>query len=441
VISGVALGALLLIWPALLNGYPLLFSDTGAFMAQTIVPLMVWDKPYVYGPFLHLFHWRISLWGPLLAQGLIVSHLLWLVMRAVWPEARWWAHPALCAGLAQGTGLPWVVSLLMPDIFAPVLVLCVFLLGFTAPRGWLLGWLVLLGGFAAAVHLSHLPLAAGLIVLVGLVARRWTALARAAAPLLLAVLALLGTNLVGNGRLSVSPYGSVFALARLVADGPAARVIEDECAAGRSLHMCAWVGRFPTDSDDFLWRGDGPVWEPRRDGARPGGPISLAPEAAEIVGLTLRRHPLEVAWLALGNAVTQMGKSRIGDALVPDWLDDTVGLRLRQGDFPPAEQERFHHSLQFQGRLVSPLAVLHGSVLILATPFALLAWWRAHRAGDRLRLGLTICCLAALLGNAIVTGALSKPHHRYQARVIWLLPLVAVLGWQPPRPGRDVLPG
>lgn len=440
----IVLGALLLIWPALLNGYPILFSDTGAFMAQTILPLMVWDKPYLYGPFLHLFHWRVSLWGPLLAQALIVSHLLWLAGRAVWPGAGWRAHAGLCAVLAAGTSLPWVVSLLMPDIFAPVLVLCLFLLGFTQPRGWLLAWLTLLGGFAAAVHLAHLPLAAALILLVALTARRWGAVLRVAAPLGVALLALLGTNLAGHGRLAISPYGSVFALARLVADGPAARVIEQECAAGRPLHLCPWVGRLPTDSDNFLWSAEGPVWAPRTDGAQPGGPISLAPEASDIVALTIRRYPLEVAAHAARNALAQMGLSRVGDALIPDYLDVTVGLRLRQGEFPAAEQRRFRDSLQFDGRLPEVAARLTWPqpwLVLLAVPFALLGWWRAHMAGDRVRLGLVLCVLVGITANAAITGALSMPHHRYQARVIWLLPLAAILGWRSPRPGREVHPG
>ena len=55
-------GGLLLLWPALLNGYPLVFIDTHAYLAQTIVPRMAWDKPWVYGPFLHLGHWQLTLW-------------------------------------------------------------------------------------------------------------------------------------------------------------------------------------------------------------------------------------------------------------------------------------------------------------------------------------------------------------------------------------------
>ena len=73
----IAAGAALLVWPAFVNGYPLMFSDTGAFLHQTLGPLMIWDKPWVYGPLLHLFHWRTTLWLPLAAQALVLSHLLW----------------------------------------------------------------------------------------------------------------------------------------------------------------------------------------------------------------------------------------------------------------------------------------------------------------------------------------------------------------------------
>ena len=49
----IAGGGILLIWPALANGYPLLFSDTGSFMEQLLLPTMIWDKPWIYGCLLY----------------------------------------------------------------------------------------------------------------------------------------------------------------------------------------------------------------------------------------------------------------------------------------------------------------------------------------------------------------------------------------------------
>ena len=344
------LGGLLFCWPALLNGYPIVFSDTGAFLAQTVLPAMVWDKPYVYGPFLYLFHWRVTLWAPMLAVALGLSHLLWLAQRAVWGMARPRAHVWLCAGLAAATSAPWFATLLMPDIFAPALVLCLFLLGFSSLSRWEAAWIILVATLCSAAHLSHLPLAVALIVLTLLLARRLMPVLRVATPLALALGLLLATNWVGHGRLAVSPYGSVFALARLVADGPAARVIEAACPEA-GWHLCRWAGRLPTNSDDFLWNETGPVWAERDDGAQPGGPISLAPEASRIVALTLQLHPLEVALMAARNAVMQLFRAGVGDVLGNEYLAVTVGLRLEQGGFPAWEQENFRAGLQFQGRL------------------------------------------------------------------------------------------
>ena len=130
VFSAVLAGALLLIWPTFFNGYPLLFSDSGGFLHQTLGPLMLWDKPYIYGPFLHAFHWRISLWGPVIAQGLILSHLLWLTLRVLRGHATPLWHFGLCAFAALATAAPFSAALLMPDVFAPIVVLGLFLLGF-----------------------------------------------------------------------------------------------------------------------------------------------------------------------------------------------------------------------------------------------------------------------------------------------------------------------
>ncbi|MBV1797180.1 hypothetical protein [Siccirubricoccus sp. G192] len=469
--AAIAGGAALLLWPALLNGYPLVFSDTGAFLAQTLLGLVVWDKPYVFGPLLHAFHWRASLWLPAVAQGLLLSWLIWLVQRVLrgraglrriafiperqsavavclqsrftlpevhaCPRSALGAHLLLCAGLAALTAAPWFTALLMPDILAPALVLAVFLLGFGGDRlapaercG--LGLVAML---AVAAHLSHLPVAVALLLPVALLRRRWPPVLAAATPLAGALLLLLGTNWVGHGRLALSPYGAVFALARLVADGPAARTIEARCP-GAGWHLCRWAGRLPVDSDVFLWSGDGPVWAPRLDGARPGGPISLAPEAGEIIRQTLWREPLGVLRSGVANTLRQLGMAGVGDVLGPEHLEATVGLRLAQG-FPAAEQERFAQSLQARGLLpaaAAPFLWPHRAVLLLGTLATLLAGWRAARAGDTRRLGLVLCVLAGLVANAAATGALSGPHDRYQARIAWLLPLAGLLAWPRFRP-------
>jgi hypothetical protein len=420
--GAIVAGALLLCWPAIANRYPILFSDTHAYLVQASQPVMVWDKPWVYGPFLLLWHGRTTLWLPVLAQGFLVSHLLWLTRKVIAPATAGF-HLALCAALAAGSAAPWFVSLLMPDIFAPVAVLCLFVLGFGARlRPGERRWAGVLGTFAIAVHLSHLVVAAACVVVVALMARRWRPVRAAAAPLLGAVAILLVGNLAGNGRFGISPYGSVFALARLVADGPARLVIERDCPQA-GWRLCAWVGRLPSESDVFLWHDDGPVW------TTPGGPKALAPEASAIVARTLREEPGAVLRAALANTWTQLRLVALGDTLDANWLEESVVGSLR-AYFPPSEEARFRAGMQARGTLpalAAPLNRLFAALLLagaVASCFVLAIAWRRR---DIPRAGWAARALAAVVANAAAGGVLSRPNARYQARIAWLVLLPALM--------------
>jgi hypothetical protein len=442
----IAAGAAMLVWPAFLNGYPLLFSDTGGFLAQTLVPLMIWDKPWIYGPLLHLAHWRISLWLPLAAQALLLSHLLWLTGRVLWGARPWW-HLAVCAAAAALTTAPFTIALLMPDVFAPLVLLCLFLLGFASDRLSRLEalWVGLVATLGIAAHLSHLPLALALVVLGALMARRLAPVARMAAPLVGAVLLLLATNWVGHGRPSLSPHGASFLLARLQDDGPAARTIQAECP-GRGWYLCAFADRLPMDSDNFLWIPESPVNRDAEGHARFLGGALLSPEAREIVAETLRREPGAVAAAMVRNAVKQLFMAQAGDTLVPTHLEAAVGGRIREY-FPAAERARFDAALQTRGTLpaaIAPFLLPHVPVLLLGLPLCLFGFWRAAQAGDLRSFAFLLLVLGGVTANALATGALSKPHHRYEARILWLLPLagaMAVAASGRALPSRTLPPG
>ena len=447
--SGVRLGrragavlaaAPLLAWPAFVSGYPIVFSDTGGFLHQTLGPLMLWDKPWVYGPMLHAFHGRVSLWGPVAAQALMMSHLLWLTQRALRGAARPGAHLLLCLALAALTTAPFAVALLMPDVLAPALVLAAFLLG--PGRDALTraetAYLLLLATLAIAAHPAHLPLAAamaGFALLAGLPRHR--ALAdglRVAAPLLAAVALLLATNWAGHGRAVLSPHGATFLLARLQADGPAAAVIRSRCPDA-GWYLCAFADRLPMDANDFLWEADSPV---NRDAAgRPrflGGAL-LSAEASEIVAATLREHPLPVAAAMLRNALRQLVTAGIGDTLGNENLATALRPRIAEG-FPARELAAFDASLQARGALrdaMAPLVPLHAAVLLASLPLLALGGLRAWRARDAMSLAFLAAVLVALVANAAATGGLSGVFPRYQARIAWLLPAAALLLAMPRR--------
>ncbi len=438
--GAIAAGAVLLAWPALLNGYPLMFSDTGAFLAQSLVPLMIWDKPWVYGPLMHLFHWRVTLWGPVAAQALMVSHLLWLTGRVFWGQ-RPLRHLGLCL-LAAATTAPFTVSLLMPDVFTAPVVLALFLLGFAADRlgrGEML-YLGVLATLGIASHLSHIPVAAAVIALGVVLTWRLAPVLRMAAPLAGALALLVATNLAGHGVASLSPHGATFMLARLQADGPAARTIAALCPE-RGWYLCAFTHRLPMDSDAFLWEPDSPMNRDAAGNPRFLGGALLSAEAREIVRETLRREPLAVAEAMAANTLTQAVTAGAGDVIAQPWVDveNAAGTRVREF-FPPTEIARYEASLQAARTLpglVSPLAPLHALLLAGGTVLGLAAALRAVRRGEVRAFALVLCVLGGAAANAFATGGLSKPHHRYQARIAWLIPVVAVIAVLPaPLAGR-----
>jgi hypothetical protein len=436
----VFLGAPLLVWPAWLNGYPLVFIDTVSYLLHTTAPEVPWDKTQAYGPFLHAFHWQRSLWAPMLVQGLLASHLVWLTQAAVrgqaepgWSLLGW--HLLVCLGLALLTTAPWFLATLMPDALTALVPICLYLLGFGRLSRWQVLWVGGLAVLAVASHLSHLPVAVALLGLILLLTWRLAPVLRAGVPVAVAVALLCLANLVAFDRFTPSPHGAAFLLARLQADGPAAALLRDRCPAA-GWHLCAFIDQLPMDSDAFLWDETSPLNREPDGRLRRMGAMRGAAEARAIIGETIATYPLRVALAGIGNALVQSAKFQVGDTLVPDHLVLSA-RRAIQEFFPEEELAQFDAGAQMQGDLpglAAPWLLPHMPLVLLALLVAPWMAWRAAKAGDGPRLALLALVLGAVVVNATVAGALSKPHHRYQARIVWLLPLAVALAVLPRRP-------
>lgn len=410
----ILLGALPFIWPALWNGYPLVYSDTNVFIYQPTPGFFNWDKPFIYGPWMLLVHGWQSLWGVAAAQAILVSQLLWLTLSVFGPPSKS-RFLLLCLVLAVCTGASWFVSLLMPDIFSALVVLSIFVLGFSPRLSRSLAvWICLVGALAIAVHLSHLVIAAACVVVVLLL--RFSRVGVVMLPLVLALGLLVSTNYYAFNKLAVSPFGSVFMLARFAADGHVNTTLDARCPRV-GWHLCTWKDRLPSDSDAFLWDSQGPVW------SHPGGPIGLAPEASTLVMLAARENPLGVLASMINNTSQQLSMIKLGDTLHADSLDVTV-LQSIETHFSAAELARFKASKQWSNALQSRVEWLNHLVAVvfwLSFVLGLYCLWRAILLRDMRALALLLLVCAGVLANAFATGALSKPHYRYQTRIAWLL--------------------
>jgi hypothetical protein len=192
-------------------------------------------------------------------------------------------------------------------------------------------------------------------------------------------------------------------------------------------YLCAFTDRLPMPANDFLWAPESPVNRDATGKPRFLGGMLLAPEAGQIVAETLRADPLGVARAMAGNALLQLGSFGIGDTLDEAHFAVAVRPRIEQG-FSARELAAFDGARQAQGVLkdaMTPLNPFHPLVVLLALP---LLGWSAWR-GQGPTLAFALFLLAAVLGNALICGGLSGPHPRYGARIMWLLPVAALLCW------------
>src|SRR5471030_3065349 len=51
-----------LLWPALWNGYPIVFADTGTYLSQAIHHYAGWDRQIFYSLFMFPLHATVTVW-------------------------------------------------------------------------------------------------------------------------------------------------------------------------------------------------------------------------------------------------------------------------------------------------------------------------------------------------------------------------------------------
>jgi len=420
--AGFLLATLVLLWPALWNGYPIVFADSGTYLSQAVHRYLGWDRPVFYSLFLLPLHLTLTTWPIVIAQALLTAAVLHLLCRVL--ECQRWVLPVLAGALALTSWLPWLICQVMPDVFTPllVLVLCLLvLLPDRLSRAEQMG-LVLLGAFMIAAQQSSVPLS--LILLTVLVPLRGWLGARtplrwrlAVAPPLLAAVALLAANLAGHGRLSLSPYGNMFLLARVIYDGPGLAVLRRDCP-GADWRLCPFVDRLPATSDEFLWQPDSPV-------VLAGGHKAVSAEADAIIAAALRDQPTVELRALLANFGDQLQRFASGDGLEA-WPVEVSPWIAR--DFPAREWASYQAARQQRGELAMPnwLARLHRVVAPIGVGLCVALLPLALRR--RLPVaGFLAAVLLALPASALITGGLSTPHDRYQSRVMWLAPCIAIL--------------
>jgi hypothetical protein len=434
-IGAVLLGALVMTWPALYNRYPLLYPDSvsylgdGSAVARALFLRQFSDyygfRSLIYSLGILPLHWQVAPWPIVAVNALLTSYVLWLVVRSFSPANTAAHFLTLVTALSTLTGLGWLVGWIMPDIFGPVLYLCIYLLLFAGedlskPEQAVVA---LMACWGAVSHATHLLLAGSFcLVTIAMLALRWRAgrvflrpVATVAAVILASAVLQMTLNEYLYHQLSLNGDRPPFLLARVFVDGPGRWYLEKHCG---ELHLaiCGELQELPDNVDDFLWGDQG--WS-EADAERQ---TQLQREELPVVLGTLRTYTREELLICLRHFWQQLCAYGIYSYDNNQWMSENIDVAM------PGQGPHYQRSRQAQGTLPEELftSVQHWTVvasLIVIVAGVLFArrWW------TRRLIGLTVIVGFFVIANAAVTGNLSDPEDRLQARVIWLLPLLAAI--------------
>jgi hypothetical protein len=409
-----AAAILLLLAPAMWNRFPFLQYDSGGYLARWFEGYLVPSRSTVYGLFA-VAGWPLHFWPELFLQAAAAVWVIWLMLRVYGFADRPLALLGTVAALAAVTSLPWLVGILLTDIFAGTAVLALHLLLYASSslsRRETAG-LVLLVGFSAATHSATLAVLMAIAAAAGLARLYWqdlfplAALGRSIGALALGVVMLLGTNFALSGQVAWTPGGYGIVFARMLQDGIVVRYLDEHCPQAQ-FKLCPYRHRLPRTADEFLWN-DGPFNELGRFGG-------LGEEMRSIVLGSLAEYPglqIETATVA---AAKQLVKVENGEGVLTSiWHTYGIIDHYMPSIAPAMRAARQQHgelSFHALNEVQVPVALM--SLVLL--PFILIMGRGDYT--DLRRLAATVTM--AVLANAVVCGVLSNPHDRYGARIAWI---------------------
>jgi hypothetical protein len=384
-------------------------------------------SPY-YGLLLYLGVSTGGFWLTVFLQAAAALLTVYLGVRAFglqpWPDL-----PLIALALCVFSDLPFFSSFLMPDLFAGIAILaCALLIASPSKLERLdYGLLVVLLATAMLFHDSCIAVSLAMLTIAVAVMgfRRSFGNWRGPAFILLALaISFAGQSMVAYGikhATHQSPLRLPFLSARLIADGPGTDYLRATCP-NSAFALCDYVSTFPIPETEFLF-GDSPGhsvydvagYERRRE---------ISSQELRFVLAVLRYDPMGVGRSAARNFAEQLTDFGLSD------FSYRLRIKIMDGSLPPNALRQVKASRAYLGTLHEGMLTVAVYIsALLSFIFLLLVvskrrGWKNNCASSRKAI---LWVLVGVVLNAAICGCLSGVDDRYQARVIWLLPLVSLL--------------
>lgn len=435
-------GTMILMIISMFNGYPLVYSDTAAYIYSGFDKFIPMGRPITYGLFIYLFSFKISLWFVVIVQNLITAFIIFEICSLVIETSKLSLYYlVIILFLTFFTGIGWYSNQIMPDMFAPLFFLLVFLLLYSPRLGFwkYLTYSVLLLT-SLVVHFSHILLVIAITIIIIAIEYPLARKGKSFTPvfplkrvlivtglIISAWIILPAINYLTEKKFIVSTGSHVFLMAHLADTGILEKFLKENCGKEkyRDCTICNYKDSLPTNLSAFMWDSKGVL-------EKTGGWAGSEEQYNKIVKGMLR-DPKYLTMNILKSftyGCHQLFKNDIGQGLTANTITSGNAVQIRWRF--PYELNNFLNCKQNQWggyymnfkplntvNLILNIISLFCLLFIFYTPL-----WRKINTTT---LKFLIYSLIAILINSFITAGLNSPTERFQARVVWMLPMALLI--------------
>jgi hypothetical protein len=431
-------GTLILSIIGLYNGYPLVYSDTGTYIESGFEKYIPFDRPITYGLFVSLSSLGHSVWVVITIQNLITAFVVYETLKLFFKGKEYFSqvYYSVLLFLVIATGIGWYTNQIMPDMFAPLLILVLYniMLGDNKPiYTKIILYVILI--FSLVAHFSHLLIGTSLIaiaILLRLILKnslRHISLRRL---YLIGVLILVSWTIIPSvnywleRQFILSKGSHIFLMAHLNDTGILQKFLNENCSSPEFQHLklCSYKDSLPPDLASFMWTDD--IIQ------KTGGWINSEDEYKTIINETLKRpkYLLLNIYRSLTYGFIQLTKNDIGQGLTA-YKEGSPPYRFLELWFP-YELNNYKNSKQNKwdgiGLEFDFLNTISNMLLVLCLFLCIVIFTgKLQFEVSKNSLQLLVFVLIAIVLNSFITAGLNSPGDRFQARVVWLLPMAIII--------------
>ena len=432
----ILLGAFILCIPTFYNGYPFLSYDSGTYIESGFTGIVPIARPLAYGLFVRHSSMCFSLWFTIYAQCIILSSVLYLLLKntIIKKERFNFFYLIILIALTFFTNIGWCVGQIMADIFAPIFIISFVCILFIEKLNVInLTFLALVFILSCTAHLTHLLMAmvASSLLLIFLFRyrkRREIVLHYRKRVVLILMLSIgsLFTVLTINythkngGGFKLSRGSHVFLIAHFIEMGTMEEFLKENCNKPefKDCKTCLYKDSLEHSLDEYLWSWNGTL-------TKTGGWENTEKEHNFILKKMFSDYNFAIKNIygSIRFGLTELCQITIGDGIGPLNKTTPPGIEIKK--YYPSELNSFMLSkANTEPYLVTKFDTAnYFNTLLVTISVCTILYYFLYKKNRSKEYFPGVLLISFVILNAFLTAGLNAPNPRFQSRVIWLIPL------------------